>query len=211
MCGNLRSHVVEPLQSIYLRCRLVAIIDEPFRARANNQLRFVLEFRNGHYPPTNMPLRLPPLAHDLPREVQQILRSPVQRERVNFPPLYLPSAKMVEIQARAWSQTVFNFRTFLRSWVPGKPEECACRSWFFSEIGYLFAHVRQVLPISPLVELNLNDTTFLSDKQWTRIAGKQLRMWCNRWRLPDRVRSGTFKLCKGWCLLLQIIFRIRFM
>ena len=30
----------------------------------------------------------------------------VQRERINFPPLHLPSVKMVEIKARAWSQTV---------------------------------------------------------------------------------------------------------
>ena len=45
-------------------------------------------------------------------------------------------------------------------------------------------------PTSSLADLKLNDTTFLSDQQWTRIAGKELRMWCNRWRLPDRVRSG---------------------
>ena len=160
---GLRSHVV-PLQAIYLRCRLVAIIDEPFRTRAISQLRLVLEFRKGHYP-TNIALRLPPLAHDLPREVQQILRFLVQRERINFPPLHLPSVKMVEIKARAWSQTVFNFRPFLRSWVPGNPQACASRTWCSSETGHLFAHVRQILPASPLADLNLNDTTFLSDKQ----------------------------------------------
>ena len=43
---RLRSHVV-PLQAIYLRCRLVVIIDEPFRARAISQLRLILEFRKG--------------------------------------------------------------------------------------------------------------------------------------------------------------------
>ena len=125
-----------------------------------------------------------PIAHDLSREVQRILRFIAQRERVNFPPLHLPSVKMVEIKARAWSQTVFNFRSFLRSWVPGQPQECACRTWCSSETGHLFAHVRQILPTSPLADLNLNDTIFLSD-----IAGKELRMRCNRWRLPDRVRS----------------------
>ena len=44
--------------------------------------------------------------------------------------------------------------------------------------------------LSPLADLNLNDTTFLSDKQWTRIDDKELRLWCNRWRLPDRILSG---------------------
>ena len=62
---RLRSHLV-PVQAIYLRCRLVAIIDEPFRTRAISQLRLILEFRKGHHPPTNVPLRLPPLAHDVP-------------------------------------------------------------------------------------------------------------------------------------------------
>ena len=124
-------------------------------------------------------------------EVQQFLRFLVQPERINFPPIHLPSVKMVEIKARAWSQTVFNFRrTVLRSWVPGKPQECACRTWCSSETGHLFARVRQILPTSSLADLNLNDTTFLSDKKWTRIAGKELRMCCNRWRLPDRVHSG---------------------
>ena len=89
--------------------------------RAISQLRLILEFRKGHYPPTNVPLRLPPLAHDLAGEAQCILRFLVQRERVNFPPLHLPSVKMVEIKGRPWSKSVFNFRTFLRSWTPGKP------------------------------------------------------------------------------------------
>ena len=60
---RLRSHVV-PVQAIYLRCRLVVIIDEPFRTRAISQLRLILDFRKGHYPPTNIPLRLPPLQTD---------------------------------------------------------------------------------------------------------------------------------------------------
>ena len=110
---RLRSHVV-PLQAIYLRCRLVTIIDEPFRTRAISQLRLILEFRKGHYPPTNVPLRLPPLAHDLAGEVQCLLRFLVQRERVNFPPLHLPSVKMVEIKGRPWSKSVWKFQDFLK-------------------------------------------------------------------------------------------------
>ena len=196
MCRNLRSYA-DCAHMWYLYRPFIAgwwlssmSLSGPGQSVIISQLRLVLEFRKGHYPPTNIPLRLPPLAHALLREVQQILRFLVQQEHVNFPPLHLTSVKMVEIKARAWSQTVFNFRTFLRSWVPGKPQECACRSWCSSETGHLFAHVRQILPVSPLADLNLNDATFLSDKQWTRIAGKELRMWCSRWRLPDRVRSG---------------------
>ncbi|OLP88479.1 hypothetical protein AK812_SmicGene30171 [Symbiodinium microadriaticum] len=61
-------------------------------------------------------------------EVQRILRFIVTTERVNFPPLHLPSVKMVEIK---------------------------------------------ILPVSPLANLNLNDTTFLPAKQWQRIAEKE--------------------------------------
>ena len=97
---------------------------------------------------------------------------------------------MVEIKGRPWSKSVCNFRTFLRSWTPGQPQECDCKLWHKDNTGHLFSHVRQILPCSPLAALNLNDTTFLSDKQWTRVADKELRLWCNGWRLPDRVRSG---------------------
>ena len=44
---RLRSHLV-PLQVIYLRCRLAAIIGKPSRTRATSQLRLVREFRKGH-------------------------------------------------------------------------------------------------------------------------------------------------------------------
>ncbi|CAE7240415.1 AMY1.1, partial [Symbiodinium sp. CCMP2592] len=64
---TLRSHRT-PLQELYLRCRLVNMIDEPFKTRATQQLRLIMEFRRGHMPPTNVPLRLPPLAHDLAKE-----------------------------------------------------------------------------------------------------------------------------------------------
>ena len=79
----LRSHVT-PLQALYLRCRLLSRIDEPFRTRAGNQLRLILASRKGQQPPMNVPLRLPPLAHDLVGEVQRILRFIVTTERVNF-------------------------------------------------------------------------------------------------------------------------------
>ena len=72
---RLRSRVV-PLQAIYLRCRLVAIIDEPFRTRAISQLRLVLEISQRTLPSHEHSSQAPPLAHDLPREVRHILRFP---------------------------------------------------------------------------------------------------------------------------------------
>ena len=188
----LRSHVT-PLQALYLRCRLLSRIDEPFRTRSGKQLRLILAFRKGQQPPTNVPLRLPPLTHDLVGEVQRILRFIVTTERVNFPPLHLPSVKMVEIKARCWHRSAFNFRSFLRLWTPGKPHECTCQKWCHTPSTHLFAPVRQILPVSPLANLNLNDTTFLPAKQWQRIAEKEVRKWCTRWKLPDRILQGLLQ------------------
>ena len=168
----------------------MAVIDEPFKTKAISQLRLMLEFRKGYYPPANDLLRLPPLAHDLAGEIQYLLRFLVQHERVNFPSLHLPSVKMVEIKGRPWSNSGFNFRIFLKLWTPSQPQECAFQLWHKNNTGHLFSYMCQILPCSPLADLNLNNTTFLSDKPWARIADKELRLWCNRWRPPDRVRSG---------------------
>ena len=130
-----------------------------------------LNFGRGHYPPTNVPLRLPPLAHDLAGEVQCILRFLVQRERVNFPPLHLPSVKMVEIKGRPLVKVGVQFQDLFEIMDTWQTQECDCRMWHKENTGHLFSHVRQILPCSPLADLNLNDTTFLSDKQWARIAG----------------------------------------
>ena len=207
---RLRSHCT-PLQELYLRCRLVSMIDEPFKTRAVQQLRLIMEFRKGHMPPTNVPLRLPPLAHDLAQEVHKVLRDIVMHERVNFPPLHLPSCKMIEVKARPWSRTVFNYRPFIRSWKPGQPEACNCTRFTASTTwtsGHLFAHVRLIFPRSPLATLNLNDTCFLPTSQWKRVAVREVQRWCNRWRLPSRVRSGLLQWVSCQCQLhQQTVFR----
>ena len=46
------------------------------------------------------------LSGSLPSHMTCLLRFTVQRERVNFPPLHLPSVKMVEIKARAVSHSI---------------------------------------------------------------------------------------------------------
>ena len=100
---------------------------------------------------------------------------------------------MVEIKARCWSRSAFNFRSFLRLWTPAKPHECTCRKWCKTTSTHLFAPVPQILPLSPLADLNLNDTTFLPAKQWQRIAEKEVRKWGTRWKLPDRILEGLLQ------------------
>ena len=186
---RLRSHVV-PLQAIYLRCRLVVIIDEPFRTRAISQPRLSLLFRKGHYPPTNIALRLPPLARDLPREVQQFLRFLVRGERVNFSTITSTIRQDGGDQGPRMVSDSIQLSYLFEVVGTREAAECACRNWCSAESGHLFAHVRQILPNSSLADLNLNDTTFLSDKQWTRSAGKELR---NVVQQMENARSCTLR------------------
>ena len=122
-----------PLQAIYLRCRLVtgwwrSSMNLSGPERSVNSDSF-LNFGRGHYPPTNVPLRLPPLAHDLAGEVQCILRFLVQRERVNFPPLHLPSVKMVEIKGRPLVKVGVQFQDLFEIMDTWQTQECDCRMW----------------------------------------------------------------------------------
>ena len=57
---------------------------------------------------------------------------------------------------------LFNFRTFLRSWTPGKPQECHCRTWYKENTGHLFSHVRQILPVVCSSSLSLSFSLSLS-------------------------------------------------
>ncbi|CAE7560395.1 unnamed protein product, partial [Symbiodinium necroappetens] len=85
-------------------------------------------------------------------EVRRIVQFIVTTERVNFPPLHLPSFKMVEVK---------------------------------------------ILPASPLADLNLNDTTFLPEKQWQRTADKgadQQDLSRQVWRDLKTLTGTTFNV-----------------
>ena len=57
---------------------------------------------------------------------------------------------------QSWSPVLLNFRTFLRSWTPGKPQECDCKTWYKENTGHLFSHVRQILPVECSSSLSLS-------------------------------------------------------
>ena len=187
----LRSHLTS-LPQLYLRQRLVQQLDEPWRTRASQQLRLILRFRGGDVPPTNIPLRLPPLAHDLTSAVRNQIRRIICSARVNFPPLHLPSTSFIEVKAMPWARTVFNFRSFLQTWKPRRPAKCICEAWqnargAVNPTGHVFGHVRLLFPLSSLASLNLHDTTFMSASRWRQHALSEVRRWCSRWKLPSDV------------------------
>ena len=148
------------LTHVYLLQRLVTHIDEPWRTRATQQLRLVLQFKGGDTPPANVPLRLPPLAHNLAGQVRSLVRTLTQMERVNFPPLHLPSASLVELKSKPLHQVVFNYRKFLRTWTPSKTPMCRCEQWrqvpeAITSTGHVMCHVRHAMPDCHLASANL--------------------------------------------------------
>ena len=151
-----------------------------------------MDFRKGAVPPSNVPLRLPPLACDLQRAVRDQIRKIRQGARCNFPPLHLPSDRFIEIKGLPWSVIVFNFRASLKTWTPGRPHACARRSFqahtkALSPTGHVFCHVREVLPGHVLADLNLKDTSYLPNQRWKECAEREVRAWTHRWRLPSEV------------------------
>ena len=105
----LRSRLTD-LTHLYLRARLMKFISEPWKTRATDQLRLTLAFRQGHPPPANRLLILAPLSHDLRQEVQILLRRLICQERCNFPPLHLPTTKLVYCKGQQLATQVFNYR-----------------------------------------------------------------------------------------------------
>ena len=145
------------------------------------QLRLVLIFRRGAVPRPNVPLRLPPLASDPQRAVRDQIRKIRQQARSIFPPLHLPSDRFIEIKGLPWSVIVFNFRTSLRAWTPGRPHACTCSSFQTHDKALNpTGHVREVLPGHMLADLNLKDTSYLSTSQWKECAEREVRAWTRR-------------------------------
>ena len=124
-----------------------------------------------------------------------MVRTLTQMERVNFPPLHLPSASFVELKSRPLHQAVFNFRKFLKTWTPNKAPKCRCERWTqipeaIVSTGHVMCHVRHIMPECRLASANLSDTMYLSERAWKHEATKELRKWMHRWKLPGRLESG---------------------
>ena len=57
-CSKLLRSTKADTDYVFLMYRLSRNMTEPFRSRAQNQLRLILQFRGVDIPPSNSPLRL---------------------------------------------------------------------------------------------------------------------------------------------------------
>ena len=142
-------------------------MDEPWQTRARKYLQSALRYlRQGDMPPRNTSLILLPAAHDLRTEVQTLIRDIIRAdEKCNFPPLHLPSDKLVLRKGQPLTQQVFNHRSFMRNWSKNVSVKCTCTK-FHSGCkgtaiisGHLMCAAADVVPNSCLATANLADTT----------------------------------------------------
>ena len=75
---------------IFLLCRLSRNLTEPFRSRAQQQLKLILQFRNSEFPPANVPVQLLILDDEMESQMRSWLKGFIVHHQVNFPPFHKP-------------------------------------------------------------------------------------------------------------------------
>ena len=114
-------------------------------------------------------------------------------KRCNFPPLHLPSDKLILRKGQPLTQQVFNYRSFMKNWSRTASVKCACNQ---SHSGYkntavisghLMCAAAEVIPNSCLATANLADTTYFSKNKWRATTLRTLQIWCKHWKLPSQV------------------------
>ena len=185
------------LPQMCLRQRLCNLLDEPWRTRAMKQLRLILAFRRGAVPPSNVPLRLPPLARDVTFNKQFEIRSERSDKRLGATFLHFTFPLTASLRSKSYLGP-----------------SLSSTSGHLSELGHqvnlMLAHVvlfrlrlksvesdrtcvlsRSRSPTRPCASrpYNLKDTSYLPNQRWKECAEKEARAWTQRWRLPLEVNG----------------------
>ena len=184
-----------PLTALYLRARLLKFLDEPWQTRARRCLQNVLRYRKGDLPPRNTAFILLPTAHDLRTEVRSFIQNIVRAERCNFPPLHLPSDKLILRKGQPLTRLVFNYRSFMKNWSRTTSVKCTCID-FHAKCkdtaiisGHLMCAAADVIPHSRLATANLADTTYFPGDKLRAATLRTLQNWCKHWKLPLQVSA----------------------
>ena len=111
---------------IFLLCRLSRNLTEPFRSRAQQQLKLILQFRNSEFPPANVPVQLLILDDEMESQMRSWLKGFIVHHQVNFPPFHKPKVPFVSTKGRTLGSYLFNFRLHLRWWHPTDRPTCRC-------------------------------------------------------------------------------------
>ena len=90
-----------------------------------------------------------------------LIRSILRQQKYNFPPLHLPSDKLVLRRGQQLTQLVFNYRAFMRTWTRNANVPCKCKMFQSttqaSSIveGHVMCAARDIAPTSCLAKANL--------------------------------------------------------
>jgi hypothetical protein len=119
------------IKDLLVLWRLAQNIEEPHRSISLHQLKNAITYKNHLPPPTNLPIKIPFMAH--PRFKSQfttfIKHAFVQPHKTSLPTFHLPTTKPQETPHPTIAGTLFNSKTWLTTFCFQKPTTCNCNTW----------------------------------------------------------------------------------
>ena len=124
-CSKLLRSTKANTDYVFLMYRLSRNMTEPFRSRAQNQLRLILQFRGVDIPPSNSPLRLLIVSDYMELQIKEWMTGFILHHQVHFPLLFhKPRSPILGITGQTLGSYLRNFQTKLRWWQPTSQVRC---------------------------------------------------------------------------------------
>jgi len=189
-CSKLLRSYRADIDYIFTLWRCSKHLQEPFRTRAQTQLRLILKFRGTEPPPSNVPLRLYILNDNMSQQIRQWLLGFTFQHRAQFPPLHKVRAPYVRVKSRTLASYVFNFRQFLVNWHPGWNPSCLCHR-FPHHVQSQHRKTEHISCFASAVVQSVLWQSHLSDEvhpSWQTFFYKNtesFEFFLRRWKLPS--------------------------
>ena len=173
---------------IFLLCRLSRNLTEPFRSRAQQQLKLILQFRNSEFPPANVPVQLLILDDEMESQMRSWLKGFIVHHQVKFPPFHKPKVPFVSIKGRTLGSYLFNFRLHLRWWHPTDRPTCRCHllpKTSISETPHVSIFAADISGICSVYTAHMEDQVSPSWNKFMDQNASNFGKFLERWKLPS--------------------------
>ena len=190
-CSKLLRSTKADTDYVFLMYRLSRNMTEPFRSRAQNQLRLILQFRGADVPPSNLPLRLLIVSDHMELQMKEWMTGFILHHQVNFPPFHKPRSPILGIKGRTLGSYLYNFRTKLRWWQPTSQVHCACQLFpdYVRQQDRKTVHISvfasDLLHAEDILQAHMQDQVSPSWTQFLHTNTVSFEQFLRRWKLPS--------------------------
>ena len=210
ICSRILRSKLSNVQLIFLLWRLSHHMSEPFRTRAQSQLRYIFKFYATESPPANIPMQLQVLSDTMERRFRQWLLGFTHHHRCNFPIFHKVRAPFVTVKNRTLAQYLYNFRSFLKLWTPQFRPQCACQLFPLHvqhnprKTDHISSFASECFPLDPILTAHLEDEVTPTWTQFFHQNTFQFEKWLRRWKLRrDLIQYWQAFLQDCWNLQLD--------